>query len=112
MNKKIYFIIPFLALILIFSFALAACSGGSEASSTTKENEEATQESEEPEIIENVAEDEIVEETITKEGTPEEENTEEAEFVSNFMKARLEKDQLLAESFLTDNAKTSTLGQD
>ena len=52
MNSKIKFIIPFLSLILIFSFAMAC--GGSEASSTTEKTEAAAIEgSEKPEIIEN-----------------------------------------------------------
>jgi len=42
-NKKIKFVIPILALILIFSFALA-CNGESDASSTTKNTEETAQE--------------------------------------------------------------------
>ena len=53
-NKKIKFIIPFLALILIFGIALA-CNGGSKASSTTEKTEEA-----------------LIEEEITSKGTVEE----------------------------------------
>ena len=43
MSNKIKFVIPILALILIFSFALA-CNGGSETSSTTKNPKEETAE--------------------------------------------------------------------
>jgi len=65
-NKKIKFVIPILALILIFSFALA-CNGGSETSSTTEKTEETAQESEETEVAENIAEEETVEEEIIEE---------------------------------------------
>ena len=71
MNKKIYFIIPFLALIFIFSFSLVACNGRSKTSSTTKKPKE--------EIIENVEEGEIVEEAIIKDEGAEEESKAEEE---------------------------------
>ncbi|MBC8390474.1 MAG: hypothetical protein H8E13_20810 [Actinobacteria bacterium] len=65
-NKKVKFVIPILALILIFSFALA-CNGDSEASSTTKKTEETAQETGEAEVVENVADEEIIEEEIIEE---------------------------------------------
>ena len=54
MNSKIKFIIPFLSLILIFSFAMA-CGGGSEASSTTEKTEAVATEGSETTITETTA---------------------------------------------------------
>jgi|GEM_PF-5583820 len=54
MNKKVKLLIPFLALVLIFSFVLA-CTSDSASSNTTKNTEEA-------EVVENVAFEEIIEE--------------------------------------------------
>ena len=64
MNKKVKLLIPFLALVLIFSFVLA-CTSDSASSNTTKNTEEA-------EVVENVAFEEIIEE-----GQVEEESSEE-----------------------------------
>jgi len=61
MDTKVKFSIPFLTLVLIFSFALA-CTNNNGSSSTTKISEDSDKESIEAEVVENVAEEEVVEE--------------------------------------------------
>ncbi len=71
MGIKVKFIIPFLALILIFSF-VSACTNDSISSSTTKISEDSAEESIEAEVVENVAFEEIIEEELIEEETAEE----------------------------------------
>lgn len=67
MKKKLYLVIPFLVLVLVFGFALA-CGSESPVGEAPKI---------EPEIIGNVVEEETVEEAITKDEGAEEEIVEE-----------------------------------
>ena len=66
MDKKVKFLIPFLALVLIFSFVLA-CTNEGGSSSTTKISEDSSEETIEAKVVENVAFEEIIEEELLEE---------------------------------------------